>query len=116
MRKLTTLACLALALMGLSSLQSYAWVDQMQDAQAQGYKVKVKDERVIVRDKSKPVRRALEAQYAKLAEANKNKDLAAVLALRTPDFSAKLPNGEIRNSAEMAEYSRILFQHMQAPI
>ena len=105
MKLLTAVACLALTLIGFT-----------QSAQAQQDKVKVKDARVIVRDKSKPVRRALEEQYAKLAEANKNKDLEALLALRTPDFSAKFPNGEIRDSAYMANYSRILFQQMQAPI
>jgi ketosteroid isomerase-like protein len=105
MKYLSAVACLALALTGLN-----------QAAQAQQNKVKVKDDRIIVRDKSKPVRRALEEQYAKLADANKNKDLGALLALRTPDFSAQFPNGEIRDSAYMAGYSRILFEQMQAPI
>jgi len=104
MKLLTAVACLALTLIASTP------------AAAQQNKEKEKDQRVIVRDKSKPVRRALEAQYAKLAEANKNKDLEALLALRTPDFSAKFPNGEIRDSAYMAGYSRILFQQMQAPI
>ncbi|MEA2205925.1 MAG: hypothetical protein QOE77_2701 [Blastocatellia bacterium] len=105
MKLLTAVACLALTVIGFAPAAS-----------AQQDKVKVKDERIIVRDKSKPVRRALEEQYAKLAEANKNKDLQALLALRTPGFSAKFPNGEIKDSAYMAGYSRILFHQMQAPI
>jgi hypothetical protein len=34
------------------------------------------DDRVIVRDKSKPVRRALEEMYAKIAEAQRNEELS----------------------------------------
>jgi len=67
-------------------------------------------------DATVPVRKALEAQYAEIAAANQRKDLEALLALRAPDFSAKFPNGEIRDSRAMAEYSRILFEQMQAPI
>jgi len=36
--------------------------------------VKAKGRRSVVRDKSKPARRALEEQYAKIVEAQKNKD------------------------------------------
>jgi len=116
MKTLLTFGFLALALTGLSPLPAAAQESQLQVTQDKTYKVKAKGDRIIARDKSKPVRRALEEQYAKIAEANKNKDLAAVLALRTPDFSAKFPNGEIRNSEQMAGYSRALFQQMQPPI
>lgn len=116
MRTLLSLSFLALVLTGFSTLQVYAQDSQLQITQDKQYKVKAKYDRVIVNDKSKPVRRALEEQYAKIAEANKNKDLAAELALRTPDFSAKFPNGEIKNSEEMAGYSRVLFEQIQPPI
>jgi hypothetical protein len=104
MKNLPAFGFLALALIGSSALQAHAQDSQLQITQDKHYKVKVKDDRIIARDKSKPVRRALEEQYAKLAEANRIKDLAAVLALRTPDFSAQVANGEIRNSEEMAAY------------
>lgn len=116
MKTLLSLSFLALVLTGFSTLQVYAQDSQLQITQDKQYKMKAKYDKVIVNDKSKPVRRALEEQYAKIAEANKNKDLAAELALRTPDFSAKFPNGEIKNSEEMAGYSRVLFEQIQPPI
>lgn len=116
MKTSLSFALLALALVGSIQLEAQAQENQLQVTQDKEYKVKAKGDTVIVQDKSKPVRRALEEQYAKIAEANKNKDLAAVLALRTPDFSAQFANGEIRNSEEMARYSRILFEQMRPPI
>ena len=116
MKTSLSFALLAVALVGSIQFEAQAQENQPQVRQDDQYKVKTKDGRVIVQDKSKPVRRDLEEQYAKLAEANKNKDLAAVLALRTPDFSAQFANGEIRNSEQMAAYSRILFEQMQPPI
>jgi hypothetical protein len=77
------------------------------------YKVKIKGDKTIVQDKSKPVRRALEIQYAKLAEANKNKDLNAILALRVSDFSVKMPSGETWNYERSAAYSKAAFEQVQ---
>ncbi len=116
MKNLLSFSFLALALIGSSTLRGNAQDSQLQITQDNQFKVKVKYDRVIVRDKSKPVRRALEEQYAKIAEANKNKDLTAELALRTPDFSAQFPNGEIKNSEQMAGYSTALFSQIQSPI
>ena len=107
---------MALVLVGSIQLPTQSQENELQVTQDKQYKVKAKGNRVIVQDKSKPVRRALEGQYAKIAEANKNKDLAALLAIRTPDFSAQFPDGQIRNSKEMAGYSRVLFEQMQPPI
>lgn len=107
---------MALVLVGSIQLPTQSQENELQVTQDKQYKVKAKGNRVIMQDKSKPVRRALEGQYAKIAEANKNKDLAALLAIRTPDFSAQFPDGEIRNSEEMAGYSRVLFEQVQPPI
>jgi hypothetical protein len=41
------------------------------------------------------VRRELEAQYKKLAEAHDRKDLKAIAALKTTDFHAILPDGRV---------------------
>jgi len=79
-------------------------------------KIKVKDERVVVRDKSKPVRRALEEQYAKIAEAQINKDIEAMRALRTPDFTVDTANGEKWDLETSLNYSRIGFQQVQSNI
>jgi hypothetical protein len=85
------LAALALALVGS---QLVAQKSHLQDTQDNNFKIKVKDDRVIARDKSKPVRRALEEQYAKIAEAQRNEDIEALRATRTPDFTVDLPQGQ----------------------
>jgi hypothetical protein len=87
---------------------------QMQ--QDKQYKVKIKGDRISIQDKSKPVRRALEVQYAKLAEANKNKDLNGILALRVSDFSVKMPSGETWNYERSAAYSKAAFEQVQETI
>ncbi|MEK6280645.1 MAG: nuclear transport factor 2 family protein [Acidobacteriota bacterium] len=90
---------------------------------AEGWKLKyvdnVRDAKRFIDGKlvfSDEVKKALEAQYAKIADANRRKDLGALLALRTPDFSAKFANGEIRNSKDMADYSRAMIEQIQLPI
>ena len=50
----------------------HAQLAQLQATQDKQYKVKAKGGRSVVRDKSKPVRRALDEQYAKIVEAQKN--------------------------------------------
>lgn len=50
-----------------------------------------------MRDKSKPVRRAIEDWYARNVEAFKAKDVSAVMALRTDDFHTMLPDGKVNN-------------------
>lgn len=60
--------------------------------------------------------RELQAQYAALARANEQRDLAAILAQRSPDFSTNGPNGQRSTYADMAEYSRRLVSAMRPPI
>jgi hypothetical protein len=79
-------------------------------------KIKIKGDILVAKDKSKPVRRALEEQYAKIAQANINKDLRALLALRTSDFSVKRPNGEVWSYEQMADYSRRALEEVQSTI
>ena len=52
------------------------------------------------------VRKELDAQYKKLAEAHDRKDLKAILALKTSDFHAIFPDGKVGDSQLMAEYSK----------
>ncbi len=75
MRKSLLLIILALT---LASSAAFAQDSQLQITQDKDYKIKVKGDRTVVRDKSKPVRRALEAQYALIAEAQKNEDIDAL--------------------------------------
>jgi hypothetical protein len=86
----------------------------LQTTQNKDYKIKVKNERIVVRDKSKPVRRALEEQYAKIAEATRNKNLVALLALRTSDFSVHMPSGETWSFDQSAEYAKRGFEQVQS--
>jgi hypothetical protein len=58
----------------------------------------------------------LQAQYARLARANQERDLAGILALRTHDFSTNGPNGQRSTYTDMAEYSRRLVSAMRPPI
>ena len=68
---------------------------------AQDYKVKVREGKAIVRDKSKPVRKAIENWYARNMEAFKAKDVAAIMALRTDDFHTITPDGKVNTRADM---------------
>lgn len=80
------------------------------------FKVKEKNGQRTVKDKSKPVRKALEIQYAKLAEAVQNKDFAAFQALRTDDFHTVDEQGRPRTAAQMAERAKAMLKRIQAPI
>jgi ketosteroid isomerase-like protein len=111
-------ASLALAGLTLALINSnlFAQATDLQITQNQDFKIKVKDDRVVVRDKSKPVRRALEQQYARIAEAQINKDIDAMRALRTPDFTVDMPNGQRWDLETSLNYSRIGFQQVQSNI
>lgn len=110
--------------LGLMSLSVYALAYQVQNqskgqsqnTQDQDYKIKVKDGRVVAQDKSKPVRRALEEQYAKIAQAQINKNIDAMRALRTADFTVDMPNGEKWDLETSLNYSRAGFQQVQSNI
>ena len=71
-------------------------------------KVKVKDGNMIVRDKSKPVRKALEDWYARNIEAFNAKDVAAIMALRTDDFHTITPDGKVNSRSDMEARTRNL--------
>ena len=79
-------------------------------------KVKIKGGVEQVRDKSKPVRAALEAQYAKIAEAYRHDAPAAVLELRTPDFSVHMPNGELWDADRSTAYVKAGFEQVSQTV
>lgn len=70
-------------------------------------KVKIKDGKTIMRDKSKPVRKAIEAWYASNMEAFKAKDVAAIMALRTDDFHTITPDGRVNTRADMEARTKL---------
>lgn len=59
-----------------------------------------------VRDSSHPAWKAIDAQYAKLAEAMRKKDADALIALYTPDFHAVTPTGEVWTRERALAYQR----------
>ena len=107
---------LAVSILVVISGNVFAQSTQLPTTQDKNLKIKVKDDRVVVRDKSKPVRHALEEQYARIAEAQRNKDIDAMRALRTPDFTVDLPNGQRWDLEASLNYSRAGFQQVQSNI
>jgi ketosteroid isomerase-like protein len=83
---------------------------QSDGAQSQGLqgdrKVKVKDGETIVRDKSKPVRKAIEDWYARNIAAFRAKDVAAIMALRANDFHTLTPDGKVNTRTDMEAYTQ----------
>jgi len=63
--------------------------------------VKVKGDRTVVKDKSKPVRHAIEEWYDRNKAAFAAKDVAAIMSLRTPDFHTLTPDGKTNTFADM---------------
>jgi ketosteroid isomerase-like protein len=61
------------------------------------------------------IKKELEAQYKKLAEAHDKKDLKAILALKTVDFHTFFPDGRIGDSKLMEEYSKNFLERNQPP-
>lgn len=115
MRRFNLVFVAALVLTGSIFVSSDAQ-SQQQSSQDKDVKIKVKDDRVVERDKSKPVRRALEAMYAKIADAQRNEDIDALRATRTPDFTVDLPNGQRWDLETSLNYSRAGFQQVESNI
>jgi ketosteroid isomerase-like protein len=61
------------------------------------------------KDKSKPVRAALTARYAELADAWRRRDLDAVLAFKDPHFTSVLPNGQVWDATAAEQATRSAF-------
>lgn len=97
-----------LLLVGCALLVSYSppSLAQSQSEPPQpAHKTKVKDGKIIARDKSKPVRRAIEDWYARNTEAFRKKDVAAIMALRADDFHTITPDGKRNTRADMEAYT-----------
>src|SRR4026207_331934 len=61
------------------------------------------------------VRKELEAQYKKLAEAHDRQDLKAIVGLKTADFHSIFPDGRVGDSKVMEQYSRQFLEGNQPP-
>ena len=61
------------------------------------------------------VRKELEAQYKKLAEAHEKEDLKAIVGLKTGDFHSIFPDGRVGDSKMMEQYSKQFLEINQPP-
>jgi hypothetical protein len=61
------------------------------------------------------VRKELEAQYQRLAEAHEKRDLRAIVGLKTADFHAIFPDGRVGDAQVMEQYSRQFLENNQPP-
>ena len=61
------------------------------------------------------VRKELEAQYLRLAEAHDKGDIKAIVGLKTADFHAIFPDGRVGDSKVMEQYSRQFLESNRPP-
>src|SRR5918911_1704223 len=61
------------------------------------------------------VRKELEAQYKRLAEAHNRQDLKTIVGLKTADFHAIFPDGRVGDSKMMEQYSKQFLESNQPP-
>jgi hypothetical protein len=61
------------------------------------------------------VRKELEVQYRKLAEAHDRKDLKTIANLKTPEFHAIFPDGRVGDVKVMEQYTRQFIEGNQPP-
>src|SRR5262249_13166655 len=67
-------------------------------------------------DKADGVRKALEAQYARLADAVEKRDHAAFQALRTDDFNTVDEKGRKHTAQQMSDRAKAMLARIQPPI
>jgi ketosteroid isomerase-like protein len=77
-------------------------------------KVKEKGGAKVVIDKSKPVRKAIEAWYELNKAAFEAKDVDAIMALRTDDFHTLTPDGRTNTRADMDARTRTLLERIES--
>ena len=65
-----------------------------------------------VRD-TDPVWRQIDAQYARLADAMRRKDVDALFALYTPDYRVVMGNGEVWSRERSLEYQRAILARVR---
>ena len=111
MKSILLLVGIALAITYSPTLVAQTQNDGSQVFQDQR-KVKTKDGKTITRDKSKPVRKAIEDWYDRNMAAFKAKDVAAVMALRTDDFHTITPDGRVNTRADMETRTRVFLDRI----
>src|SRR5258705_899636 len=102
-----TLSCSLAAVTNSQSAPSHLGASDAVDR-----KIKVKGGKSIERDKSKPVRKAIEAWYDLNIQAFNAKDVVAIMALRTEDFHTTTPDGKVNTRADMEAYTKRLLDRI----
>ena len=96
--------------------RSLAGDGQFQVTQNKETKTKVKGDHVVVQDRSKPVRQALEEQCARISDAQRWGDIAALRAVRTPDFTMTTASGQTWDLEASLSYSKSGFEEVDSTI
>lgn len=109
--RLIVVAALIAVCGSLAWVTSISGLTQIQNETEQ-HKFKVKNRKSVERDKSKPVRKAIEAWYDLNIEAFNKKDVAAIMALRTEDFHTTTADGKVNTRADMEAYTRRLLDRI----
>lgn len=104
MKSLLMITALTVLIGGGSSFAQHQ--DDQKPAPAQ-LKVKAKGAKSFTRDKSKPVRKAIEEWYERNIAAFNAKDVAAIMDLRTDDFHTITPDGKVNTRADMETRTRV---------
>jgi len=61
------------------------------------------------------IKKELEAQYKKLADAHEREDLKVIVALKTADFHTIGPDGRVMDSKQMEEYTKGFLERNDPP-
>jgi len=61
------------------------------------------------------IRKELDAQYQRLAEAHEKQDLEAIVGLKTADFHSIFPDGRVGDSKQMEQYSKQFLESNKPP-
>ncbi|HEY5883793.1 MAG TPA: nuclear transport factor 2 family protein [Pyrinomonadaceae bacterium] len=104
MKSLLMFTALTVLIGGGSSFTQHQ--DDQKQTPAQ-LKVKAKGAKSFTRDKSKPVRKAIEEWYDRNIAAFNAKDVAAIMNLRTDDFHTITPDGKVNTRADMEARTRV---------
>lgn len=103
-----------IAVLALSNSTTWATRTQSQPSPVgqRELKVKAKGLKSIVRDKSKPVRKAIDDWYARNIAAFNAKDVAAIMSLRTDDFHTVTPDGKVNTRADMEARTKLFLDRI----
>jgi ketosteroid isomerase-like protein len=102
----------SIAILALAAWVLATWLSSVALADADT-KVKTNGGTTITRDKSKPLRKALEEWYARNTAAFEARDVEAIMALRTDDFHTLTLDGRVNTRADMEARTRMFVDRIE---